>query len=67
MKIVKSTLSKQTQLTDPDTFITLEFMQKMLFFFSRSIAYSLPTVIAIGKAGGMAMVTKSKAFMAMSM
>lgn len=60
------TLSKQTQLTDPDTLITLEFIQKIEAFFSLDSAYSLPTVMAAGSAGGTAIVIRSSAFMAMS-
>lgn len=60
------TLSKQTQSTDPDTLITLELMQNILLFFSLFKAYSLPTVMAAGRAGGTAIVIKSKDLMIMS-
>lgn len=49
------------QSMDPDTLIVLGEMQKIWSFFSRFWAYSLPTVIAAGKAGGTTIVIKSKA------
>lgn len=54
------TLSKQIQSTEPDTLITLEFIQNILLFFSLFRAYSFPTVMAAGRAGGTAIVIKSK-------
>lgn len=60
------TLSKQTQLMEPETLIILEFMQYTLAFFNRWSAYNFPTVIAAGRAGGITMVIKSKALMRMS-
>lgn len=60
------TLSKHMQSTDPDTFITREFIQKIFLFFNLCIANSLPTVMAAGRAGGITIVIISKAFTAMS-
>lgn len=50
------------QSTDPETFITLEFMQKICFFFNLYVAYNFPIVIAAGSAGGTAIVITSRDF-----
>ena len=46
----------------PQTLIALLLMQKIFFFFKRFCAKATPTVMAIGRAGGTAMVITSSAF-----
>lgn len=58
----KLTLSKQTQLIEPDTLMTLELMQDILHFLSRLRAYNFPIVMVAGRAGGITMVIISRAF-----
>jgi hypothetical protein len=60
------TLSKHTQLMEPATLMTLEFMQYILQACSLFCAYSLPTVSAAGKAGGITIVIRSSALIATS-
>jgi hypothetical protein len=60
------TLSKHTQLMEPATLMTLELMQKILQAFSLFCAYSLPTVSAAGRAGGITIVMRSSALIATS-
>lgn len=60
------TLSKQTQLIEPDTLIVLGLMQNMFDFSSLACAYIRPTVMAAGKAGGTTIVIRSKASSVMS-
>lgn len=58
----KLTLSKQTQSIEPETLMTLELMQDILYFLRRLRAYNFPIVMVAGRAGGITMVIISRAF-----
>ncbi len=61
LRVCVSTLSKQIHLSLPQTLILGGLMQKMPAFFRRFWAYTVPTVMAAGRAGGTTIVMMSKA------
>lgn len=60
-----STLSKQTRLSWPHMLILWGLMQKIPICFKRLCAYTMPAVMAAGKAGGTVMVMMSRDSMMM--
>lgn len=59
-------MSKHTQSMEPLTLTARVLRQAILARFSRDTAYSRPTVMAAGRAGGTTIVMMSSALMAIS-